>query len=136
MKNEMRIILNNEDLGVTFSNLQFNLPTSTTDYSIVFPHIGLKNVRAFVNFGVELPDPEGVAWPIPSYLIGKPYKFFGELSRFPNCILPTPRPPPSKSDCTVIFVSVTRFFIHLVVLDGRPASSRKIQMGRAILTRT
>jgi hypothetical protein len=101
----MRVIINNVDLGVVYSDMNFIDPTSSDNDSIIFPHIGIKNMKVLVNFGVELPDPDFVAWPVPAFLNGKEYKFFGELNRFSNTIVPTRRPPLSKSDCTVIFVS-------------------------------
>ncbi|KAI6175012.1 SPRY domain-containing protein [Aphelenchoides bicaudatus] len=105
LNNELRIFLNDTDLGAAHTNLRFNSPGSTDNQTIVFPHIGLKNMRCLVNFGVEQADPDSVTqWPVPGFLADKPYKFFGELNRFPNNIVATPRPPPSKSDCTVIFM--------------------------------
>jgi hypothetical protein len=107
LNNEIRILLNDTDLGVMYTDLQFHSFNSTEDFTLIFPHIGLKNIRCFVNFGVEKPDAGCQdAWPVPSFLADKPYKFFGEFNRFPSNLISTPRPPPSKSDCTVIFVSL------------------------------
>lgn len=101
----MRILVNNDDLGIVCADLQFFARDSSDDCAIIFPHIGIKNVKALVNFGVELPESECASWSIPVFLNEKEYKYFGNLNRFSNIIVATRRPPPSKADCTVIFVS-------------------------------
>lgn len=101
----MRVFVNSDDLGAVYTELQFKDSTSLDEFAIIYPHIGIKNMRVQVNFGVELPDPELAAWPLPAYLNDKEYKFFGELKNMSSALAPTPRPPLSKADCTVIFVS-------------------------------
>jgi heterogeneous nuclear ribonucleoprotein U-like protein 1 len=102
--NDLRIYINDEDLGVAFTDLNFT-SNQDTDYSVIFPHISLKNVKAFVNFGMEQPETgDAKPWPVPSALHDKEFKFFGQFERRPTSMTPTSRPPPSKSDCTVIMM--------------------------------
>jgi len=105
INDEMGIFINDDDLGVMFTGLRFNDHFSGTDYAIIHPHIGVKNLKVFVNFGIELPDPESkLRWPIPACLMNTQSKLFGNFSQYASVLMPTPRAPLSKSDCTVIFM--------------------------------
>lgn len=53
-KQEIRYYKNDTCLGVAFSNDLF------APGDLVFPHISVKNCKVFVNFGLELPEPDNV----------------------------------------------------------------------------
>ena len=82
--------MNETDMGAAFSDVGFQ-STPSAQGPLIFPHIGIKNTKVLVNFGVDQPqlssdDPQ---WPIPKALLDKPagaVKFFGQLDRSaPTC---------------------------------------------------
>ncbi|CAD5208665.1 unnamed protein product [Bursaphelenchus xylophilus] len=95
---EMKIYVNEEDLGTVYKDLDFGGPGS-----VIYPHIGLKNLKVFVNFGLEQPE-EGCKWELPPQLLNKNVKFIGQLERNPSILKRSVRPPDSKSDCTVLMM--------------------------------
>ncbi|CAD5205870.1 unnamed protein product [Bursaphelenchus okinawaensis] len=95
---EMRVYLNQQDLGVVYKNLDFGAPDDA-----IFPHIGIKNMKLYVNFGLEQPEPD-CKWELPPQLLHKNVKFIGQLERSPSILKRSIRPPDSKSDCTVLMM--------------------------------
>ncbi|KAI6185933.1 SPRY domain-containing protein [Aphelenchoides besseyi] len=112
--NEIRYFVNETDLGVAFTPLNFQSPNSN-GIPVVHPHIGLKNVKVAVNFGNSESATETTAdetektseWKLPTALQDRPagtVKFFGQIDRQHIQMVPTLRPPASKANCTVLMM--------------------------------
>ena len=49
-------------------------------------------MQLLVNFGVGVPDARFASWPLPSFLVGKDFKYCGQLYSSTHLALTSPRP--------------------------------------------